>query len=226
MLDRPSTEKYDSSPPRIVFSNSVVPDKLRMMAFLKKHRATKADIRVDDFNFVCVGNGELKRTSKFVLGVALGKTIVTDRWITDSVRAGSLLDPAGYLPRDEVHEREWRFGLAEAVERGTKGVKIFEGCVVYLTTSICKNSPGVATELECMMRMTGAQRIRLHSPETTPPGSTEVSPSAAGASLLASGRHMSPFVIGDESDSDVARLSKLGWTVYARDIVSLSILRG
>ena len=225
-LGRPSTEKYDGSPPCILFSNSVVPETSRMMAFLKKHRATKADIKVDDFNFVCVGNGELKRTSKFVLGVALGKTIVTDKWVTDSVRAGSLLDPAGYLPRDEVHEREWRFDLAEAVERGRRGVRVFDGCTVYLTTSVCKNSPGVATELERIMRMTGARRIRLHSPETAPPGSTESSPSAAGASLSAAGRRMLPFVIGAENDPDAARLSKLGWTVHARDIVSLSILRG
>lgn len=223
---RPSTEKYDGPPPCIVFSNSVVPDKSRMMAFLKRHRAAKADIRVDDFNFVCVGNGELKRTSKLVLGVALGKTIVTDKWVTDSVRAGSLLDPAGYLPRDEVHEREWRFDLEEAVERGRKGVKAFEGCTVYLTTSVCKNSPEVATELKRMMHLTGARSIRLYSPETAPPGSGEPSPSASGAALLVSRRRVPPFVIGAENDPDAARLSKLGWTVYTRDIVSLSILRG
>jgi hypothetical protein len=42
-------------------------------------------------NFLVVGPGELKRTPKLTVGVALGKFVVEDQWLIDSKEIGYFL---------------------------------------------------------------------------------------------------------------------------------------
>ncbi|PWW71813.1 hypothetical protein C7212DRAFT_338050, partial [Tuber magnatum] len=108
--------------PRIVFSNSGLDGKKDIEKFLRAAAAKKMDnVSAPGVNFLVVGPGELKRTPKLTIGVALGKTVVEDQWLIDSKEMGYFLDPDPYIPNDPLHEKEWGFNLAAAVTRGRQG---------------------------------------------------------------------------------------------------------
>ena len=80
---------------------------------------------VRECTVLCVGKGELKKTSKFILAVMLGKEFVTN-WVIDSVKQGELQSTEQYLTRDPAREEVWGDSLKEAVERETQGIKAFQ----------------------------------------------------------------------------------------------------
>ena len=212
--------RYHGPAPRIVFSKSTIPEQSKLLTFLRTHGAKKMDTVNDQVNILCVGNGELKRTSKLVLAVSQGKAIVTDQWVTDSFQADHLLDIASYIPRDPQREKEWRFSLKEAVDRGrlaqsssskpSRRPQPFDGWTIYFTASLVRDSKEAASELQAMARAQGAQtRMRRR-------------PSIAFNSAFST----KTLVVGLEHDTDEPALVELGWPWYSRDIVALSILRG
>lgn len=232
--------RYEGPGPCIVFSNSKIPDQSKMMTFLKKENAEKVDIVGDACDIVCVGNGELKRTSKLTLGVGLGKTIVTDQWVKDSFKAGYLVNPEGYMPSDSVQEGKWQVQLTEALERGRQGLRVFEDCVIHLTPALVDKGRGESTirELEGMAFTMGAKKVAHHLPrakKNKSPSSVSAVSRSASALAAVTGVTTTPsavnsagstFVIGIENDPDGPTLAELGWTLYSQDIISLSILRG
>lgn len=59
-------------------------------------------------NFLVVGPGELKRTPKLTVGVALGKNVVEDQWLIDSKEIGYFLGTYSdyyFLPCTLIHCR-------------------------------------------------------------------------------------------------------------------------
>ncbi|KAI9793462.1 MAG: hypothetical protein M1833_000748 [Piccolia ochrophora] len=202
---------YTGSPPRIVFSNSNIPNKTQLMKFLKKHDAKKVDaVSPTGSNFLCVGRGELKRTSKLTLSVALGKMLVTDDWVTASSRAGHLLDPSPFFPSDPAHEALWQFSLPEAVKRGKAGVKVFHGWTIYITRQLAKDVKADGLhDLKEMAKAAGAEGVKE--------GIASLSPREVSHSLV---------LVASERDRDTLKLEEEGWTVFSREILSLSMLRG
>lgn len=210
-----STGKYDGPPPRVVFSNSIIPSQSKYMNFLKKHNVKLVDaLSKSSMDMVCVGNGELRRTYKLTLGVLLGKTIVTDKWVIDSHQAGHLLNPIPYLPHDPEHEKQWNFNLHEAIERGKREIRVFQGWTIHFTPSFIHQEPKeVLTELTVLVRTAGGKVVTSRSfPKQS-------SPDTEGGSALI-------IAVPGTKDDDTESLTKAGWTLYSRDIVSLSILRG
>lgn len=210
VVSKSSPSKYEGPGPRIAFSNSKVPDQPKVMRFLRDQHAKKVEAVSPSTDLVCVGDGELKRTSKLTLAVVLGKNIVTDRWAIESHSHGHLLDPSGYLPSDPESESKWRFGLAAAIERGKAGVKVFDGWTVYFTPTLLEDSKEAARELAQLAQTAGAKTVMNRLPRESPAESG--SPSR--------------LIIGAENDEAALALSELGWRLYSKDIVSLSILRG
>ncbi|KAM0799325.1 hypothetical protein BDR22DRAFT_330301 [Usnea florida] len=81
---------------RIVFaSSSSVGNSKQFLKFLSK-KGVKMVQSVHDCTVLCVGK-ELKKTSKLILAVVLGKDIITDNWITDSVKGDDLLSLVPYV---------------------------------------------------------------------------------------------------------------------------------
>jgi hypothetical protein len=131
-----SANRYAGPDPRIVFSSSTTIDsKPNLMRFLKKEGGEKVE-DIKGATMLCVGRDELKKTAKLILAITSGKDIVTDSWITDSSKAGHLLDTTSYLPLDEKHEKEWGFNLRNAIRRGKVGHKPLDGFKVYFTPSL------------------------------------------------------------------------------------------
>jgi hypothetical protein len=200
---------YDGPVPRIVFSNSEVPEKPELMRFLRTVGAKRLNVVSETIsNFLCVAPGELKRTSKLTISVALGKTIVTDDWIVNSEQAGKLLDPKPYLPRDLIREQAWGFNLEEAIQRGREKIRALEGLSVYFTPSLSKELGDAIKELQHMAYAAGASSVQTRLP------------------LVAAEKFTDTLLLGSESDKDASELADLGWRLYSKDILSLSILRG
>ncbi|KAI9678069.1 MAG: hypothetical protein M1817_006013 [Caeruleum heppii] len=205
----PTRSAYDGPPPLIVFSNTTVPVVPRYKKFLKETGAKQVDtVSEMGSSVLCVGAGELKRTSKLTLSVALGKTIVTDDWIKDSYAAGHLIDTAAYLPKDAEREVQWDTTLEESIQRGRDGTRVLDGWTVFLTKALDKEVGGAIHELQQMAETAGAEQVHIGSPKALP--------SELPLSL----------VVGSERDVEGGKLQKLGWTVHSKDILSLSILRG
>ena len=70
---------------KIVFaSSSSVKSSAAFKKFLKSHGVTMVD-NIREVTALCVGKGELKKTSKMIMAVLLGKRIITDDWVTGAL---------------------------------------------------------------------------------------------------------------------------------------------
>ena len=86
---------------RIVFaSSSSAGTSKPSLKFLSK-KGVKVVQSVHDCTALCVGK-ELKKTSKLILAVVLGKDIITDKWVTDSVKGDDLLSLVPYVRISEL----------------------------------------------------------------------------------------------------------------------------
>ena len=192
----------------IVFaSSSSVGDSKPFLKFLSS-KGVKIVKSVHDCTVLCVGK-ELKKTSKVILAVLLGKDIVMDSWVTDSAKGNDLLSIVPYLSRDPEKEAEWGISLEQAIYRGKKGLKILQDYTIHFTPSVKKElGKNGFDELKEIAKCAGARSVSAALPKRSP----EEAPST--------------FVVAAHDDTEVAGLRKRGWRAYVKDIISLSVLRG
>ena len=193
---------------RIVFaSSSTVGDSKPLTKFLSS-KGVKTVKSVHDCTVLCVGK-ELKKTSKVILAVLLGKDIVTDSWVTDSVKGDDLLSIVPYLARDPKTEADWGISLEQAIYRGKKGLRVLQDYTIHFTPSAKKElGKNGFDEVKEIVKCAGAKSVSCTLPKKSP------------------GEAPSTIVVATPDDKEVADLRKLGWRAYVKDIVSLSVLRG
>ena len=193
---------------RILFaSSSSAGDSKPFLKFLSNKGVKKVQ-SVHDCTVLCVGK-ELKKTSKFILAVLLGKDIVTDSWVTDSVKGNDLLSLLPYAARDPKKEAEWSISLDRAIYRGKQGLKVLQDQSILFTPSAKKDlGKNGFDELKEIAKCAGARDVSSALPKKSPKETS------------------STLVIATQDDTEVAQLQKLGWRVYVKDIISLSVLRG
>ena len=193
---------------RICFaSSSSVGDSKPFLKFLSSKGVKKVK-SVHDCTVLCIGK-ELKKTSKVILAVLLGKDIVTDSWVTDSIQGNDLLSIVPYLSRDPKKEAEWGISLDQAIYRGKKGLKVLQDYSIHFTPSVKKElGKNGFDELKEIAKCAGARSVSAALPKKSP----EEAPST--------------FVVAAHNDTEVAGLRKRGWRAYVKDLISLSVLRG
>ena len=193
---------------RIVFaSSSSAGDSKPFLKFLSSKGVKKVQ-SMHDCTVLCVGK-ELKKTSKLILAVLLGKDIITDSWVTDSIKGNDLLSVEDYSARDLKKEAEWGFSLDEAIDRGKRGFKVLQDQTIVFTPSVKKElGRNGFDELKEIVKGAGARGVSSALPKKTPEETS------------------STLVVATHDSTEVAELQALGWRVYAKDIISLSILRG
>ena len=193
---------------RIVFaSSSTAGDSKTFMKFLSSKGVKKVK-SVHDCTVLCVGK-ELKKTSKVILAVLLGKDIVTDSWVTDSVKGNDLLSIVPYLARNPKTEADWGISLEQAIYRGKKGLKVLQDYTIHFTPSAKKElGKNGFDEVKEIVKCAGAKSVSASLPKKSP----EEAPST--------------IVVATPDGKEVADLHKLGWKAYVKDIISLSVLRG
>ena len=192
---------------RFLFASSTsVGDSKALTKFLRE-QGIKIVQSITDCTVLCVGKGELKKTSKFILAVMLGKEVITDNWVTDSAKKGELQDIGQYVARDPEREAEWGIDLEEAIERGKEGIKVLQGWTIVFTASAKKEvGKNGFSELKEIATFAGAKSVSSSLPKKGP----EELPST--------------LVIGTQEDVNTPALDN--WKVFTRDILSLSVLRG
>ena len=192
---------------RILFSNSTAVSNSRpFMKFLSQRGIEKVN-SVPQCTVLCVGKGELKKTSKLIMAVMLGKEVITDDWVTESARCNKLQNIEEYLAQDPEREREWGFSIREAVERGRQGLKILQDWTVIFTASAKKEvgKSGFA-DLKEITTYAGAESVLTTLPKKPP--------------------EEMPFTLVIGTVADVGSPALREWKCYTRDIIGLSVLRG
>lgn len=201
-------QSYEGLPPRVLFSsNSKVDEKPYLMAFFNRQggRQVKA---VKDCTILCVGPGELKKTSKLLLAVVSGKDVVRDKWLVDSARQHRLLDPKPYAAEDPDREAEWGTKLGDAIARGKAGSQPFVGWTIFFTPGLKKELGSGFLELKNIAILAGAAAVHARLP-----------PKGAGP-------QPNTLVVASSNDRDAQTLAEAGWIRYSKDVISLSVLQG
>ena len=204
----PSNSSLSDAAIRIVFaSSSTAGESKSFMKFLSSKGVKKVK-SVHECTVLCVGK-ELKKTSKVILAVLLGKDIVTDSWVTDSVKGNDLLSIVPYLARDPKTEADWGISLEQAIYRGKKGLKALQDYTIHFTPSAKKElGKNGFDEVKEIVKCAGAKSVSSTLPKKSP----EEAPST--------------IVVATPDGKELADLHKLGWRAYVKDIISLSVLRG
>ncbi|KAL9101060.1 MAG: hypothetical protein Q9163_003634 [Psora crenata] len=193
---------------KVVFaSSSAVGGSKQFSKFLNRQGVRIVDC-IKNCNVLCVSKGNLKKTSKLIMAVLLGKQIATDDWVTDSAKAGRLLDVQRYLVRDHKKEAEWGIRLNDAIDRGTQGVRPFQGWTITFTQKAKKDAGKDGFhELKELAIMAGAKQV----------SSVQLTKPMADVPLT--------LIIASVDDPFLAEV-KTGLKCFTRDIIGISILRG
>ena len=207
-IGSPSTISPPNSDVRILFASSTsVGDSKAFKKFLAKQKVTIVQSS-QEASLLCVGKGELKKTSKVISAVLFGLNIITDDWVTDSARLKKLQDVRSYLARDPLRESEWGIKLDEAIQRGRQRVQVLKGWTVIFTAKAKRDlgKTGFA-DLKEIATGAGAENIRTSLPKEQ---SSESEPPI--------------LIIGSPEDANTPCLQDR--RCFTKDIISLSVLRG
>lgn len=197
---------------RIFFaSSSTVKDAKNLKKFLVKSGVNIVDSLFQS-NTLCVGKcTELKRTPNLNGAIVLGNDVITDDWVVDCARQGTLLDMDDYCAKDPQHEREWGVTLREAIKFSRQGVQPLSGYDIFFTKSaIADMSKENFSMFKDILEKAGATLERTtmpKTPATDPPTRIVVA------------------VEGEDTKS-LDQLYQLGYRTYSKDVMTFAILRG
>ncbi|KAL9070402.1 MAG: hypothetical protein Q9157_005833 [Trypethelium eluteriae] len=203
-----AASRYKGRSLKVVFSsNSKFADDVSFKNFLRKQGSTTGQHVSDKSDILCIGDGEIRKSVSLLLAVALGKQIVTDKWARQSLKAGHILDPAGFLPSDPLHEEGWKFEISEI--SGQPREDLFIGKTFYFTPTL-KKEYGTSgfKDIEEILRACGATSVISKVAKHLPEDSDTV--------VLAS----------NADDADAALLQKDRRSCFHKDLLSMSVLRG
>ncbi|KAF2822222.1 hypothetical protein CC86DRAFT_458706 [Ophiobolus disseminans] len=197
-----TSEVYQGELPRVATSNSAITDKGQAAKFLKKQGGSFIDSVKEPFNILCVRDGDLHKTPKVLLAIATGTPIVTDKWLSDSAKAGHFLSIEAYRPSAPKREKDWGFVLKDILGQAQTP---FDGYTVHFTTSL-HSTYKLFTEIEQVCKAAGARVTKKKMNKSK----------SENMVILAM----------EESDKEAEKLIQDGYICYTRDLLPTSILRG
>ena len=195
------TQKYKGQRPNLILSGgSKCKENHKLLSWLKKQGVHVLDSTPKTgTDYVCVVKvgKELPRTIKVLRALARGSTILTDDWLTDSHKAGQLLDTTQYTHPDPA--------AAVDLQRS----RVFQGMTLYFTNgSYEKHDLDEWRELGTLAKDSGAT-IMKHGKQVVPKGTTSVM-----------------YFGGGDGDEGAMTLIAQGQTVYRKDLFMQSLLQG
>ena len=173
--------------------------KLRKLGVAKTHEVPQCDI-------FCTAR-PLVRSANLLHALALGRPIVADDWLRDSLAVSMLKDYASYLARDVPRERQWGCKIRETSEKYRKGgCRPFEGKTVVVTPALKSQlGPDSFEGIKTVAKAAGAVDVSSRTPRRAE--------DVEGTIWLA--KHGDPLLEQLE-----------GQRVFGKDLVSMSVLRG
>jgi len=196
-----STDKlanHDVAKPVIAFSGSPMSTMSEVNKFLRSQGASVVDNVTSETTLLVVGKGELKKTSKVLMCMALGIPLATDKWVTASRKAKRLLGPSDFLPEDTTN------GM---IGKGRQD--LLEGYSIYLTPAL-KRDYGTSgyNEIKAIAKAAGAKDVI-----------SKVSRSIVNDDGL--------IILGlSHEDIDAKALHEKNLPLFTKELLSTSIIRG
>ncbi|KAI4673032.1 uncharacterized protein J4E78_001536 [Alternaria triticimaculans] len=197
-------EDYDGPVSRVACSNSTITKASAAVKFLKKQGGAFVENLADDFNVLCVRDGDLQKTTKVLYAIARGIPIVTDQWLLESASAKRLLAVSAFKPSIPKQEEEWKIKLDDILE---KPQTPFTDFTVHFTKSLKTRYASSFSDIEAVCKAAGATSVTS--------GATKIKKTGNTIALAA-----------DEDDVEAQKLIKEGTTCYTKDFFTYSILRG
>jgi hypothetical protein len=197
-----ATPQSSKAPTKTLLSGSRFAGDKKATSWLQRHGAPVHDKGIPGVrsNFVCVvGTGELATTAKVVRSIALGKKVVTDEWLKDSMAQDKLLDLDNYIHDD----------LSETMTINRS--KLFDGKALFVTSALEKTYGQGFSDIKELATAVGSHRVD------------------SGTAKKASGLSDSAtiFLAVDGNDPDAQKLTQEeGRTVYQKHLLTQSIIRG
>lgn len=196
-----ATSSFSGKPPKLLISQ------FKPSAGLAKFMRSQGALTIENVptrrtNFVCVvkSDKKLTKTPKVLRSLALGKQVVTERWINDSAAAKELLDPAAF-----VHEE-----LAATIDIDRR--RLFSGKVLFFTNAAVQEY-GADNWFEMKQLATEAGACSVDSGTATKGGRM-------------TGRNTIVY-LGVDKDEDVTALMKdYDRVVYHKDIIKEAVVSG
>jgi hypothetical protein len=194
----------------VVFSGSSHPQRPETLKFLKKFAQIKDEV-TPEIDFLCVGKGELKKTSKVLRAVIFGKPIVDDKWVTACLKAKGWVDPMEHVAHDGETEKRFKVPSTWSLSRGTED--LLKNKIIYATPAVKKDMGASWKEFVSVNMATGASKVVSY-------------PVHNKAEDIAK-NYPDWICIGEKSeDVDAYELLALGAPVFNKDLLSWGILRG
>ena len=195
---------YHGKAPRVMFTGSTVLDNHLIRDFFAKQNGTVVKESTSTyFDVLVVGGGELKRTIKLLLAIALGKPVVTDSWLVHSQKTGRLLPTQGYQPKAKLE-----VGLGVDLSNTADRTKLFEGKIFVVTPALKNVYGAMYHEAQELAKTVGAKRM---------------------VSKAARDVKVGPDIIvmaKDKRDADYIALEEEGIECFHKDLLTTSILKG
>ncbi|KAI4952766.1 hypothetical protein J4E91_003239 [Alternaria rosae] len=196
-------ENYDGPTSRVACSNSTIAKTSAAVRFLKKQGGAYVENLADDFNVLCVRDGDLQKTTKVLYAIARGIPIVTDKWLYESASANRLLAVSAFKPSIPKQEEEWKIKLDDVLE---KPQSPFTDYAIHFTKSL-KTRYASFSDIEAVCKAAGAKSVTTGATKLKKTGNTIV-------------------LAEDGDDAEAQKLIKDGVTCYTKDFFTYSILRG
>jgi hypothetical protein len=196
--------------PIVVFSGSTHSQRPETLKFLRKFAQIKDEV-TPEISFLCVGKGELKKTSKVLRAVIFGIPIIDDKWVTACLKAKGWVDQMEHVARDEETEKRFNVRSTWSLSSGTKD--LLNDKVIYVTPAVKKDIGSSWRDFVSVNMAAGSSKVVTYPVHNKAEDITK--------------NHRDWICIGEKSDDlDAFELFTVGAAVFNKDVLSWGILRG
>lgn len=208
---RPRASSKIPPNPKIILSNFEAKAKVNAMRIIGR---LGGEVVEDVFqaDILCVPDNQIKKSTKFVLAIILGKYIVSERFIEAAQTSKLFPDPSAHLPRDKKKEREWKFNLTNAVARNQEIKqenipKLLDSCSIFLTNQVQQELGELLEEFRTVVQAMGAKQVSKRLPTKMAAPLTSI-------------------VIASVNDPEATKVGAMNHRIYNKDVVIMAALRG
>ncbi|KIW86975.1 uncharacterized protein Z519_12440 [Cladophialophora bantiana CBS 173.52] len=196
-----SSGEYSDVPPVVIFSGSPSIQEKRIAMDTFERLGGKVGTPINNAAILCIPEGTLKKAGEFIMVVAMGMDIVTERWFVDTHRLERFPPLEEYLPLDRSRERRGKNGLTH----------LFSGTTVFLTKQLRTDLRNLERETSHISTILGADAVKHRLPVL------KDKEKFSEADVL---------IIGVSGDPQGAQIGRLGLKLFHKDILTMAALRG
>jgi hypothetical protein len=100
------------------------------------------------YNCTHLVTDQVRRTVKFLCGLARGILIVSPDWLDRSKEAGKFVDGNKFVVRDEANERKYNFRLVRSIATAAEH-RLFHGYKIHVTKSVKPDPNQMRDIIQC-----------------------------------------------------------------------------